>query len=426
MFQKVIIVGAGPAGLLLAHYLLRRDKYRVEIYERRADMRLVDASQDRTFPISLQERGRKALREIAGLEEKIAAASVFCNGTKIYRKRGKARKIPRTTPIQSIDRNRLVLILLQHLTQMYTAEQMIVRFGCQCVQVDRKAKTVTMQPEQGEAFSLAYDRLVAADGARSQIRDILVQDSGLQCEQNDVPDAYKSVFLPRLDAALGLELEPDKIHGWNRDNQTRMLMVPQPSDRLNGVLIFDAEHNPLLNLSTKEEVLTFFQENFPLFGQLMSEVEAEDFLKRPVGRVLTVRCDRFHDSDSILLIGDAAHAVSPSIGQGCNASLEDVLVFEQLLERYEDDWSLALPAFSKQRVPDAHALKELSDYLFPRTKVLVVEFFLRLTIIRLLHRWFPQWVKPFVFDLVLDQDLSYSQVLSLSRGWINKVKRSLV
>ena len=42
--QKVVIIGAGPSGLLLAHYLLQRQKYRVEIYERRPDPRLVDAS----------------------------------------------------------------------------------------------------------------------------------------------------------------------------------------------------------------------------------------------------------------------------------------------------------------------------------------------------------------------------------------------
>jgi kynurenine 3-monooxygenase len=267
--------------------------------------------------------------------------------------------------------------------------------------------------------------LVAADGARSLIRDYLVQDTSLQCEQNYVPDAYKSVFFNRLNPALGLELEPDKIHGWNRDNKTRMLMVPQPGDRLNGVIIFEQQQNPLLKLTTKEEVLTFFQENFPLFGQLMSLEEAESFWHRPVGRVLTVRCDRFHEGDSILLIGDAAHAVSPSIGQGCNASLEDVLIFEQLLDRYEDDWALALPAFSEQRVPDAHALGELSNYSFPRTKMLVVEYFLRLKIGRLLHQWFPQWVQPFIFDLVLDRDMPYSQVLSLNQGWINKVKRSM-
>ncbi|GAB1543126.1 hypothetical protein NUACC21_58000 [Scytonema sp. NUACC21] len=189
MLQKVVIIGAGPAGLLLAHYLLCRGKYRIELYERSPDPRLVDLSKDRTFPIWLQERGRKAIREIAGLEEAIAASGMFCNGTRIHRKQGKARKIPFAGPVLTIDRNRLVMILLQHLTQTYTSEQLVVKFGCQCVLVDRKAKTVTLKPKQGEAFTVAYDRLVAADGARSHIRDYLAQDAGLQCDQNYVPDA---------------------------------------------------------------------------------------------------------------------------------------------------------------------------------------------------------------------------------------------
>jgi kynurenine 3-monooxygenase len=150
MPQKVVIIGAGPAGVLLAQYLLRRDKYRVEIYERRSDWRCEERSPDRTFPISLQERGRKAIREIVGLEEAIASQSAFCNGTKIYRQQGKARQIPRATPILTIDRHRLVAILLQHLTQTYTSEQLTVKFSCQCVEIDGRAKTVTLKPEQGE------------------------------------------------------------------------------------------------------------------------------------------------------------------------------------------------------------------------------------------------------------------------------------
>jgi kynurenine 3-monooxygenase len=425
MLQKVVIVGAGPAGLLLAHYLLLRGKYRVALYEQRPDPRLVDVSQDRTFPISLQERGRKALRKIAGLEAAIASKSVFCNGTQLHSRKGKPREIPRSVPILTIDRNRLVLILLEQLTQTYASGQLTVKFGCQCVGVDRAAKTVTLQSEQGEPFSLDYDRLVAADGARSQIRDDLAQDGEVQCEQNYIPDAYKSVFLSRVNPALGVELEADKIHGASRNIQTRMVMVSQPRDQLNGVIIFEQAQNPLSSLANKEEVLNFFQENFPMFGQLMSLEEAEAFWQRPVGRVLTVRCDRFHAGDSILLMGDAAHAVSPTIGQGCNASLEDVLIFEQLLEQYNDDWARALPTFSEQRVPNAHALQELSNYSFPRSKRLIVEYYLRLKLHRILHQWFPQWVKPFIFDLVLDHDLSYSQILSFHQGWIDRVKQSL-
>ena len=423
MLQKVVIIGAGPAGLLLAHALLRRGNYQVAVYERRTDPRSTQLATNRTFPLSLQERGRNALRLIPGLEAAIAAESVFCNGTIVYRNKGNARQIPRKHPILTIDRNRLVSILLQQLMEQHSPEQVSVHFGCTCTQVDGAGQTVTLETESGEVFTVAYDVLVGADGARSPVREYLIQNAGLQCDQHYISDAYKSVFLQRRNA--NLELEPDKIHTWNLNNKTRVLMVPQPNDQLNGVIIFDAEQNPIAGLSTPEEVLTFFQTQFPLFGQLMSLEEATAFVQRPVARVLTVRCDRFHEGSHILILGDAAHAVSPSIGQGCNASLEDVLILDRLLETYADDWSKVLPAFSQQRVPDAHALQDLSDYSFPRNKWLVFEFFLRLTIGRVLHQWFPQWVKPFIFDLVLDTNLSYSQVLELSQGWIDKVKRSM-
>ena len=425
MLSNIVIIGAGPAGLLLAHYLLKRGNYCVNIYERRPDPRAKDVSTDRTFPISLQERGRKAIRAISGLEEAIAAESTFCHGTIIYRKNRQSRKIHRKNGILSIDRNRLVEILLQQLTETYKSEQLKITFDCQYTQVDGKAKIVTLLPEGGESFQVNYDLLVGADGARSQVREYLAQEEGLECEQNYISDAYKSVFLSRINPQQNLELEGNKIHTWNLDNKTRMLLVPLQKDRLNGVIIFDAESNPVDSLSTKEEVLQFFQDNFPTFAQLMSVEEADDFVNRPVARVLTVRCQRFHHGDSILLIGDAAHAVSPSIGQGCNSSLEDVWVLGNLLQEYGDDWGKILPLFSEQRVPDAHALRELSDYSFPRTKLLVVEFFLRLTLGRFLYKSFPSLVKPFVFDLVLDTDLPYSQVLHLSQGWINKVKRSM-
>lgn len=425
MLQKVVIIGAGPAGLLLAHYLLLRGNYTVAIYERRADPRSRDFAQGRTFPISLQERGRKALRGIEGLEEAIALESVFCQGTVIYQKNGKSRSIPRKNSILTIDRQRLVAILLEQLLANADPDRVKIQFECTCTHIERVAKTVTLQPSIGEEFTVNYDLLIGADGARSQVREDLSQDAGWKCEQTYISDAYKSVFLTRIDRSQGLQLAPDKIHTGNLDQNTRMIMVPQPGDRLNGVIIFNADNNPIAGLSTSAEVLAFLRENFPIFGRLMSPEEAEAFLNRPMARVLTVRCDRFHYGDSILLLGDAAHAVSPSIGQGCNASLEDVLILEQLLTKFEDDWAQVLPAFSQQRVPEAHALRELSDYSFPRQKLLVIEFFLRMRFRRLLNRWFPQWVKPFVFDLVLDSDLSYSQVLKLSQGWIDKVKRSM-
>ena len=38
-----------------------------------------------------------------------------------------------------------------------------------------------------------------------------------------------------------------------------------------------------------------------------------------------VRCSQLH-GPRVVVVGDAAHAVSPSMGQGCNSALEDITV----------------------------------------------------------------------------------------------------
>ena len=429
MTKNIVIIGAGPAGLLLAHYLSQRGKYQINIYERRShqpnDADLPSSlitNGNRSFPISLQERGRKAIRMIPGLESAIANESVFCQGTIVHRQRRKPRNLKRSHAVLTIDRNRLVNILLRQLSDL---ERVKLHFGYECTQIEDATKTITLQTQSGENFTVNYDLLVGADGASSIVRASLQNCGAIECDCTEVVDVYKSLYLNRLNPSLGIELAGDRIHTASMDNNIRIILVPQPGNQLNGVMIFQRDRNPFTELSTKTEILSFFERNFPVFAPLISELEAETLLKRPLGRVLTVRCDRFDDGDSLLLIGDAAHAVSPSIGQGCNSALEDVFVLGQLIEQNDDDWSKILPAFSQRRVPDAHALRTLSDYSFPRTKLLVVEFFLRLTLGRLFHQYFPRWFSPFLFDLVLDTDMPYSEVLNQNQDWIDKVKFSM-
>ncbi|MBD1914684.1 MULTISPECIES: NAD(P)/FAD-dependent oxidoreductase [Cyanophyceae] len=423
--QTIVIVGAGPAGLLLAHYLLRRGD-RVQIYDRRPDPRQVAPDQQRSFPISLQYRGRRALQGIPGLEEAIAEYSVMCQGTYLHRK-GKTRRILRKHPILTIDRNRLVLVLLEQLVARYPdPARLSLTFDCTCQGVDSQTQTVSFQAADGQSFTVNYDRLVGADGAKSCVRAALVAEHGLNCQQTYVPDAYKSIFLARTNPQQGVELAPDFIHACNMGGDARILLAPQPGDQMHGAFIFNAKNSPFDGLKTKADVLDYFAARLPTFRSLLSEAEAEALLQRPTARLTTVTCDRFHHGDRILILGDAAHAVSPSIGQGCNSALQDVEWLNQLLDQYQDDWSQVLPQFSQQRVVEAHALRDLSDYSFPRSKALVLEFFLRLTVGRKLHQWFPKRFSPFVFDLVLDTDLNYSEVLRRSQGWINKVKRSML
>jgi len=420
--SPIVIIGAGPAGLLLAHYLRRRG-CSIEIFDRRPDPRQITPNEQRSFPLSLQDRGRIPLQTIPGLEAAIARHGVFCCGTTVHDQR-KTRDIPRKNSVLTVDRNRLVIALLEHLTATYPDITAHLHFEHHCQQVDCAAQTVTFHTPTGDRV-VAFDRLIGADGARSQVRSELVDRHNLPVATRLVVDAYRSLYLRRTNPAQGVNLADNRIHASNAANDCRIILAPQPGDQLQGAFIFNHDRDPLAGKTTPEEVFAVFEKLFPAFLPLLEATEARELLDRPVARLLTVRCEQFHHGDRVLLLGDAAHAVSPSIGQGCNASLEDVAILNALLDVHHDNWSAVIPAFSAARVADAHALQDLSDYSFPRSKKLVVEFFLRLTLGRLLHRWFPQWVKPFVFDLVLDSHLSYGEVLAQSQGWIDKVKRSM-
>lgn len=422
MVQKIVIVGAGPAGVLLAHYLLRRNNCRVEIYERRSDPTLSDYGSDRTFPISLFPRGRLALQKIEGLDEKVSDRGSFCQGSLMYRGKGKTRLIPRKEPLLTIDRNELVAALLDVLRGKYESDRCTIHFNCQYIGLDTTENIVRFQDKEEKSFNINYDRLIGADGARSAIRQHLQEQGKLNCQQEYVPDAYKSLFLPRKKGDL--ELASDKLHGWRLPGNVTVLLVPQFENFLNGVIIFPADNNPLEPLKTEEKVLAYFQDKFPVFARLMSLDDAKTLLQNPVSRVLTVRCDRFHHGDRILILGDAAHAVSPSIGQGCNSALEDVLILDRLIEKYAGNWSQIFPEFTTTRLADAHAVQELSNYALPRNKRLMFEFVLQVMGRRFLQKLFPNSVQPFLFDLLANPNVSYSEILHSSRSWIEKVKRS--
>jgi len=104
---------------------------------------------------------------------------------------------------------------------------------------------------------------------------------------------------------VGLELEPDKIHTWNMDNKTRMILVPQPEDRLNGVIIFDAQNNPIEAYQRRKR-LKHFSGTFPNLWSVDVARGGGGLPEASGMRVLTVRCDRFHDGDSVVLIGDGS------------------------------------------------------------------------------------------------------------------------
>lgn len=428
MVKKVAIIGAGPGGLTLAHYLLRREhKYQIDIYERRSDPRDIPLNQTRTFPMSLGDRGLKTLWQIPGLEAEVKAISLETTGSILYQKNGKQRRLDRKKVFVSIDRNYLTLAILKNLVKQYDQSRLNIYFDCQCQDIDLANKTIKItQSLSGKPteFTRSYDLLIGADGARSVVREAFLQTQDFQVQTDYVPSAYKSLYLPNPAEISDIYLEPGKVHAWRLNSGITILLVHQIDKTMNGVILFPYQNNPIAELKTAAQVQQFFQENFPAVSKILPQSEAEEFSQRPISRVLTVRCNRYHIEDSVLLIGDAAHAVSPSIGQGCNSTLEDVRIFNEILDKNADDLKKSLQEYSLLRVADGHAVKELSDYSFPTDKKLFAEFIIRNSVAKFLHPLFPKKFPQPILDAVFADDISYSKILLQNQDWISKVKNN--
>ncbi len=180
-----------------------------------------------------------------------------------------------------------------------------------------------------------------------------------------------------------------------------------------------------MNVVATQETLPFPPQEPFLSRLIKPESEAIDFLTRPVSSILTIRCSHYHYGNSVLLIGDAAHAMSPSLGQGCNSAMEDAAILDKLLDEYSDNLAQAIAQFTICRKSDAHAVVELSDNVFPSfDKKLIIKFIVRQQLAQIFHRLFPQYFSPSLLELISGTTIPYSTILSTHRRWILKVKKA--
>lgn len=416
--KTVIIVGSGPCGLLMAHYLLQRDrKYRIELYDNRADPRTPPISTARSYSISLGFRGRAALREV-GLESLVIQRGILALGQQIHNAHGVMQAIPRKTPRLFIERHVLTQLLLETLSERYDATRLELHFHQKCVDIDLEAKLACFESASGAKQCKTYNLLIGADGVHSTVRAILQRLTGLEVRTRKSPVEFKTLTLCSPDNCPDLKLNNNSIHLYCLGFAGSLLLMPKPDGTYSSLVSFIRGNNPLVNQSLGTKILEFFSRYMGNYRQLISSEEAESFAQKPFFQTTTVQCSHYHCRDRVLLVGDAAHAISPIIGQGCSAALEDSLVFNHLLNEYNDDLTQAVPQYTVRRRPDMVALEQMSDNFIPLNVPLALATLLKHVFDRLLHRWFPKRWAPSPIDMLTESTIPYRQILYCHFYWI--------
>ena len=359
--QNVLIIGAGLCGSLLALRLGQRG-YSVSVYEMRPDLRKVDISAGRSINLAFSDRGNKAMK-LVGIEDQVKSLCIPMNGRMLHDKEGNTFLSNYSGRdheyINSISRGELNGLLL---TEAEKHDNVTIHFNKQCKAVDFENTTAHFQDyETKDEFIEDADAIIATDGAGSALRKsyYLERKFLFSFSQEYLTHGYKELSI--LPTETGdYKTYKNALHIWPRGD---FMVIALPNlDGSFTVTLFlsfaEGEYN-FNNLTTPEIVIEFFEKEFPDALELMPNL-VKDFFENPTAPLGTVKCSPWHYKGNTLLMGDSAHAIVPFYGQGMNASFEDVVEFDAVLDKHEGNWETIFTEYEKTRKKDTDAIADLA------------------------------------------------------------------
>jgi len=410
MKKEITIIGAGLVGSLLSIYLSKRG-YKVNIYERRPDMRKTTISAGRSINLALSDRGIRALEEV-GIMDDIRKIAIPMHGRQLhhtdgslqYQAYGKEGQF-----INSVSRGELNCKLMD----LAEKHNVTIHFNERCDQINWSEKKIHFSnTETGVKSVVSQDLIFGSDGAFSAARlsHQLTHDR-FQYQQYYIDFGYKELCIPPGDNGSFL-MEKNALHIWPRGNYM-LIALPNTDGSFTCTLFFPFEGEPsFASLSTPEKARAFFNTTFADASALMPGLE-EDFVRNATSSLVTVKCHPWIREDYFALIGDAAHAIVPFFGQGMNCGFEDCAVLNSLMDKYGEDWTAILSEYQQLRKPDGDAIADLAlnNFVEMRDKVADPVFLLQKKIEAHISSKYPDKWTPAYSLVTFSPQVRYSEAL---------------
>lgn len=409
--KHIGIVGGGLVGTLAAIYLAKRG-YRISVYERRQDPRHNQIDGGRSINLALSNRGIKALEEV-GLGEVLKQAAIPMHGRIMHDLHGKLTFQPYGMEgqyINSISRTGLNKVLIE------SAENHGIEFFFEqrCLRCDPFRTELTLQGAGDVLTKKTFDIILGTDGAFSAVRLSMQLTDRFDYTQDYIEHGYKEFHIPANENG-DFPFEKNALHIWPRES-FMLIALPNPDGSFTGTLFFPFEGAlSFTSLQEPQNFESFFRGSFPDAAASIPDL-LKELGENPVSSLITVKCFPWSIGNTLLL-GDASHAIVPFFGQGMNAGFEDCRILNQLLDEYEDDWTVVFHRFQQLRKPDTDAIAQLALDNFTEMRDLVADehFLLRKKIEAKIHQLFPdRWV-PLYSMVTFHENIRYSEAYRIGQ-----------
>ena len=310
----ILIVGAGPTGLVAAIELARRD----------LPVRIIEANESPLLASrakGLQPRTLEIFDDLGVIDEIIAQGAAFPRWRSYDRDRLRWEKsvyelLGRDEPMPTPDRPYPSTWMIPQwateeiLRRRLAASGITIEFGVTFLGVAQNADGVTATVRLGDRVDQIRCRyLVGADSARSQVRKALQIPFAGETKEDEryIIADVKAVALGN-DVWLNWSIDGDAVR--------RISMCPLPqSDYFQFVApLVAGEEEPELSLATLQRL---FEERTGRTDVALSDA------RWIVSHRPNVRLAERFRSGAVFLVGDAAHSPPTSPGQGLNISIQD-------------------------------------------------------------------------------------------------------
>jgi 2-polyprenyl-6-methoxyphenol hydroxylase-like FAD-dependent oxidoreductase len=327
------IVGAGFAGLAAACALGQRG-WRVRVHERSDRLRAAGAG------IYIYENGLRVLEALGAYDAAVATAPI-AHTREVRDETDRLLSVHRWDPSK-----RVFSIVRQQVVEALADAAR--RAGAEIVTSSEGiSATADGRLQLADGRELAADLIVAADGVNSTLRDGL----GLVQKRRKVADGA---------IRLLIEKTPDErrsdggttIEYWS--GSRRVLYTPCSGDKIYLALTMLDSDRVATAVPVDAAAWTRW---FPHLRDLLSRIGSEG------------RYDRFEyiklrrwSAGRVVVLGDAAHALPPNIGQGAGCAMMNALSLSVFLDRHSD-MAEALTAWERQERPITDHTQRVSLFL---------------------------------------------------------------